>query len=144
MGCKQGVRSHTVHNFFSSVYNWPLCGFCFERINYSSCLHISFQHQLAPLCYKDKNLPEQPGQMAEAGQHISEECHTSVLSNLGLFANLLIVAFLIIVLLLRIFLLYKNSILNYFFSASLWRKTGKHYPDANWKLDNPKNTNYVI
>lgn len=41
----------------ASVHYGPLCGFCFERINCSSCQHIAFQQQLTPLCYKDKNLP---------------------------------------------------------------------------------------
>lgn len=50
--------------------------------------------------------------MAEARQHISELCHTSVLSNLGLLAILIIFDILIQVPDLRIFL-FKNLVLNY-------------------------------
>lgn len=52
--------------------------------------------------------------MAEARQHISEVCYTSVLSNLVLLANRFISDILIKVPHLRIFLLFKNLIFSYF------------------------------
>lgn len=52
--------------------------------------------------------------MAEARQHISEACHTSVLSNWVLLTNLIIFDILIKVPHLRIFFLFKTLIFNYF------------------------------